>query len=212
VTGPIALYDAALRRAARGLDAPLHLVDRGGRRVRMVDAGHYTHPRRGDEGLLDRCGGPTLDLGCGPGRLTAALAARGVPVLGVDVSPTAVRQAHRRGASALLRDVFGPLPAEGRWHHALLIDGNIGIGGDPVRLLHRCAALIGPHGDVLVETEPPGARTWRGLFALADRVRVSDVFPWAFVAAQDLAGLAAHAGLAVAGTWTEAGRCFARLT
>ena len=32
----------------------------------------------------------------------------------------------------LRRDLFAPLPGEGRWHHVLLADGNIGIGGDPV--------------------------------------------------------------------------------
>ena len=59
----------------------------------------------GDDGLLDRCLGPTLDVGCGPGRLTAALLGRGVPCLGIDVSPVAVDIARGRGAAALHRDV-----------------------------------------------------------------------------------------------------------
>ena len=42
-----------------------------------------------------------------------------------------------RGVAALLRDVFDPVPGEGRWETALLADGNIGIGGDPVALLER---------------------------------------------------------------------------
>ena len=36
-----------------------------------------------------------------------------------------------RGATVLQRDIFGPLPGEGRWGTALLFDGNVGIGGDP---------------------------------------------------------------------------------
>ena len=41
----------------------------------------------------------------------------------------------RLGGPALRRSVFDPLPGEGRWGTALLLDGNIGIGGDPRALL-----------------------------------------------------------------------------
>ncbi len=81
--------------------------------------------------LVDACTGPTLDVGCGPGRLTAALARRGTPALGIDVCAEAVSQARLRGAAALRRDVFDPVPGEGRWHWVLLADGNIGIEGRP---------------------------------------------------------------------------------
>jgi hypothetical protein len=36
----------------------------------------------------------------------------------------------------------------------LLMDGNIGIGGDPADLLRRCAELVRPDGLVLVEVDP----------------------------------------------------------
>jgi hypothetical protein len=49
--------------------------------------------------------------------------------------------------SALCRDVYAaPLPGEGRWRRVLLADGNIGIGGDPPRLLRRCRRLAGAAG------------------------------------------------------------------
>ena len=35
--------------------------------------------------LLALCDGPTLDIGCGPGRMTEALSAQGHVVLGIDV-------------------------------------------------------------------------------------------------------------------------------
>ena len=89
--------------------------------------------------MLAHCVGPTLDVGCGPGRMSAHLAGRGRCVLGIDVVREAVDQTRARGVSALLRDVFAPLPGEGRWDTALLADGNIGIGGDPVALLRRVA-------------------------------------------------------------------------
>ncbi|MEV6930039.1 class I SAM-dependent methyltransferase, partial [Dactylosporangium sp. NPDC051485] len=147
-----------------------------------------------------------------PGRHTAALAARGRRVLGVDVSPQAVRYARRRGAPVLCQDLFQPLPGEGAWRGALLADGNIGIGGDPVRLLGRCRHLLGPAGEVLAELDPPGAGSWSGPVALAGPGRTSAPFAWAFVAADDIAAVARRAGLHATETWTEAGRWFARLT
>ena len=51
----------------------------------------------------------------------------------------------------LQRSVFDRLPGERRWGTVLLLDGNIGIGGDPVRLLRRCADLVRPRGQVLAE-------------------------------------------------------------
>lgn len=40
--------------------------------------------------------GPVLDVGCGPGHVTAHLAARGLAVRGVDLSPRMVEHARRR--------------------------------------------------------------------------------------------------------------------
>ncbi|MFD8685840.1 class I SAM-dependent methyltransferase [Streptomyces sp. NPDC059651] len=107
-----------------------------------------------DLSALRRCEGPVLDIGCGPGRLVAALAARGHRALGVDVSEAAVDRTQRLGGSALHRSVFDPLPGEGRWGTVLLVDGNIGIGGDPRLLLHRTADLLAPGGLLIAETAP----------------------------------------------------------
>lgn len=102
--------------------------------------------------LLAYCEGSVLDVGCGPGRLVAELAARGRPALGIDVSEAAVARTVRLGGQALHRSVFEPLPGEGRWGTALLVDGNIGIGGDPAALLHRTAQLLAPGGLLIAET------------------------------------------------------------
>ena len=99
-----------------------------------------------DAYLLDHCTGATIDVGCGPGRLTEGLAERGHVVLGIDVVHEAVRQTRQRGVSALVRDVFDAVPGEGRWQSALLADGNVGIGGDPVALLARLRAGARPAG------------------------------------------------------------------
>ncbi|MEV4132066.1 methyltransferase domain-containing protein [Dactylosporangium sp. NPDC049742] len=213
MSAPVALYGAALRRAARGEPAGMDLVDADGALVRPLDAGSWSGaPRPGDAQLVDRCTDGTLDLGCGAGRLTEAVAATGRRVLGVDVSPQAVRYARRRGAPVIRGNLFAPLPREGDWTCALLADGNIGIGGDPARLLRRCRGLIGGDGSVLVEVDPPGGRTWSGRVALTDADRTSTAFAWAFVSVDDIAAVARDAALRLAGTWTEAGRWFAHLT
>src|SRR5258705_13346196 len=43
-------------------------------------------------------GGPVLELACGSGRLTFPIAAAGVEIAGVDVSPAMIEQARKRSA------------------------------------------------------------------------------------------------------------------
>ena len=162
-----------------------------------------------DAWMVDRCDGPTLDLGCGPGRLVVALAERGVPALGVDVSVQAVQRCLERGAAVLHRDAFERLPGEGRWEHVVLADGNIGIGGDPVGLLRRCHALLADTGTVVLELEP-GAGLWQGAAHLeatsagpddgpdtTPGAMASAWFPWAVLGPDAVDDVAAEAGLAV---------------
>lgn len=167
----------------------------------------------GDTGLVRRCAGPTLDVGCGPGRLAAAVAQRGLPVLGLDISPAAVRIARNRGALVVQRSVFDALPGEGSWQHVLLADGNVGIGGDPARLLRRCGELVLPGGTVLTEVDPPGAPTRPCSVRIESATgRVSDSFPWAHVGTDHVDQVAAAAGLRVIQRWAEAERWFVTLS
>jgi SAM-dependent methyltransferase len=213
VSRALAQYGTILRQAARGRPVRVLLVDPYARRppVPLAPADWCGGLRDGDDGLLDRCTGATLDVGCGPGRLTEALTVRGRTALGVDTSAEAVRQARRRGAPVRHGCVFSPVPDEGAWRHVLLADGNIGIGGDPVRLLSRCRALLAPGGDVLVELDAPGSLTWQGIAALHHDGRTGPPFRWAAVAADDVEALAHRAALSTVECWGEAGRCFARL-
>ena len=96
-----------------------------------------------DATVMDRCRGPVLDIGCGPGRMVHALAERGLAAMGVDIAPMAVELTRSRGVPVLLRDLFSRVPGEGRWPTALVLDGNIGIGGDVDRVLERLDTLLG---------------------------------------------------------------------
>jgi SAM-dependent methyltransferase len=149
----------------------------------------------GERRLLTGLEGPVLDIGCGPGRLVGALAEAGRPALGIDPSPTAVEEAAARGAPVLQRSVFGPLPAEGRWGSALLVDGNIGIGGDPVGLLRRVRDLLEPGGTAVVEVEPPGQASAILHVRVCRSGPIGPWFPWARVSSDHIAGLAIEARL-----------------
>lgn len=159
-----------------------------------------------DEALLDLCVGPTIDVGCGPGRLAAGLAERGHVVLGIDVLGRAVGTAVRRGASALRRDVFETLPGEGRWRTALLADGNIGIGGDPASLLCRLRELLARDGRVVAELAPPGTRHGSGWATLRYGCDTSTQVRWSVVGVDDIDGLAALCGLLVGDVLELGGR------
>src|SRR4051794_5268018 len=124
--------------------------------VLALDPGRWHGTVTGAEArLLSSIEGPVLDVGCGPGRLLVGLGHRGVAALGIDPAPGAAASARRRGATVLQRSVFDPLPAEGRWMTVLLMDGNIGIGGDPGGGLGRRPGLGGPPGQPGLRTPPP---------------------------------------------------------
>ena len=164
-----------------------------------------------DEDVLARAAGPVLDVGCGPGRHVVALARRGSLAVGVDVSPVAVRIARERGATVVRASVFDRIPGAGRWGTALLLDGNIGIGGRPTALLARLQRLLRPDGLVLVELDAPGSAGGRTRIRLETVDEVSDWFRWAYVAADAIGGHAAEAGLRVRESWESDGRWFACL-
>jgi hypothetical protein len=115
--------------------------------------------------------------------------------LGVDPSPAAIDEATRRRAPALRRSVFDPLPGERRWGTVLLLDGNVGIGGDPVALLARAGALVRPGGVVVAEVDPPGTPTRALTVRVESRGGAGPWFPWARVSADGFGDLAVRAGL-----------------
>ena len=171
-------------------------------------------PDRADRSLLRRALGrglPTLDIGCGPGRLVTALQSRGLPALGVDVTRAAVARTVGLGGSALCRSVFERLPGEGRWGTALLADGNVGIGGDPAALLRRVAQLLAHDGRLLVEVERERIDERLSVRLEDGRGRLGDPFPWARIGPDDAIRVASTAGLHPTGHWRADGRTFLEL-
>lgn len=193
-------------------EAPVTVLRRHDGGVVPLDVAQWAAPadpveQRRFEGIV----GPVLDIGCGPGRLVVALAERGVAALGVDASPVAVGQATQRNAAALVRSVFDPMPGVGRWRTALLFDGNIGIGGDPARLLDRVSELLARGGLAVVEVAEPGS----GLHRFPARIERGDArspwFPWAVVGAEAIIEVAADCGFRLQATVADEGRWFVEL-
>lgn len=184
-------------------------VDGGGtialdvRRWRSEPDGH-------EAALLTQLADPVLDIGCGPGRVPSALAASGRLALGIDLAPAAAEEAARRGAPVLRRSVFSPLPGEGRWGTALLLDGNVGIGGDPLTLLRRCRDLVRAGGHVIAEVAPPGIATRPLTVRVEEGPHAGPWFAWAVVGVDGWASVAGEAGLRPDAFDTAGSRWFGR--
>lgn len=202
----ISAYDAAFSGKTT------HVVDHVGR-LAPFEVGQWSGaPDWVDRELfVEPCRGATIDIGCGPGRLVAEIGSRGVPAMGIDVSAEAVRQTRLRGALALRRDVFGVVPGEGRWEYALLADGNLGIGGDPVRLLARLREVLAPGGAVIAEVADDGVGVVRERRRLRVDGHLSAHFEWAVVGLDAIEAVAADAGLRVVDTRSVGGRHAATL-
>jgi SAM-dependent methyltransferase len=202
-------FDEAFTRALRGERCVVHGMDVAPAELPL--ASWTSHARGSDRRLLAHCVGSTLDIGCGPGRMSQHLAQAGACVLGIDVVAEAVRQTRARGAGALLRDVFDPVPGEGRWDTALLADGNIGIGGNPPRLLRRVHELLAPGGRVVADVAAPGSGLRTHLVTLECAGLRSEAFPWARVGAERVGPLAVLAGFSVSVLDRIGGRWYAVL-
>jgi SAM-dependent methyltransferase len=205
--GALAPYETSLAGAG-----PLAMLADDGDCIALDVERYLDAVTAADETVLDRCRGPVLDVGCGPGRMVAALAERGVAALGVDIAPMAVELTRSRGVPVLLRDLFARVPGEGRWPTALVIDGNIGIGGDVDRILRRIDRLLAADGRAVVETaaDPATDRTMLVRFARAG-VTTGPPFAWSVIGGHALAARAGRVGFGLLDAWTADGRHFVEL-
>jgi SAM-dependent methyltransferase len=163
-----------------------------------------------DRSALEGLTGPLLDVGSGPGRMIRAAMATGLEAYGVDADPAAVETSRAVGLPVLDGSVFDPLPLEGEWASVLLLDGNIGIGGDVAVLLARCGELLRRGGVLVVEADADPARDDVAECRVRDSEGgESDAFPWSRVGLPAL--LRAAHDFALDRVWELRGRWFVRL-
>jgi SAM-dependent methyltransferase len=218
---PLELFSRAL---IAGGSAAVRVVDAAGADLGHLPLARYLGPAGEDElDLLRSLPAPVLDVGCGPGRHVSALVRDGVQALGIDVSAEAVRMTRQRGGRALRRSIFDALPRTGQWGSALLLDGNIGIGGHPGRLLERVSELLRPGGLIVVEVDGDGDHEVDGEVdgdaarGGARHVRLEGVglrshwFPWGALDRVGIHALAAELGLGIREEHVIAGRDLAVL-
>ncbi len=205
----LSVYEDALLGAPEGGGA-LHAVGEDGSR-RALPLGRWLGtPDGAEETVLGRAIGPVLDIGCGVGRHVVALRGRGVRAVGVELSPVAAAIARERGAEVIQASVFEH-PTTSEWRTILLLDGNIGIGGDATRLLRRAASLLRPRGAVLVELEAPATAPRAQRVRLEGAWATSDWVPWHFVGDDEIDALAAATGFESVDRWRAGDRWFAQL-
>jgi SAM-dependent methyltransferase len=100
-------------------------------------------------GEVARADRPVADVGCGPGHVTAHLAERGLPTLGIDAAPGMIEVARRRYPELpFLVGVFDKLPvADGGWAGVVAAYSLIHLDRDGRRRafaeLHRAIAAGG---------------------------------------------------------------------
>jgi hypothetical protein len=143
--------------------------------------------------------------------MVVALNRSGRPALGVDMSAAAVRASLSRGGPALQRRIADPLPAEGRWGTALLVDSNIGMGGDLTALLTRCRALVAPGALLVCEVDPDPDRDDVHQLVLSAAGWTSAVLPWGRVGSRAVVRVASRLDLVVVEEWASGGRVFLTL-
>jgi SAM-dependent methyltransferase len=103
--------------------------------------------------------GRVLDLGCGAGRVSLHLQNRGLEVVGVDVSPLAVKVARKRGFAAARIGTVATAVKEGELFDTILLLGNnLGLlAGERQgrRMLRRLAQLATDEGRILAGSYDP---------------------------------------------------------
>lgn len=127
-------------------------------------------------GALEGIGARVLDLGCGTGRLTLALADAGHVVTGIDPAPASLEAARAKPGADLVRWILGTLtdhPADDLGGALALTDAEFDVAvmtshvaqffvsdDEWARTLAALARVIVPGGILTFDSRDPRARKW----------------------------------------------------
>lgn len=130
-------------------------------------AARYDDVPRGDEAaavaFLERlaAGGPALELAIGTGRIALPLAARGVPVHGIDLAPAMIAQLRRKPGGdqiPVTLGSFADVPVAGRFRLIYVVFNtlfNLLTQDEQVRCFENVAAHLTEDGAFVVEAFVP---------------------------------------------------------
>ncbi len=101
--------------------------------------------------------GRVLDIGCGPGRVTLYCQEQGHEVVGIDISPQAIKTAQLRGAqdARVMSITQASRKALGIFGTIIMFGNNFGLFGNPKRakwLLRRFYGMTTADGRILAES------------------------------------------------------------
>ena len=92
----------------------------------------FKHWPRHQQAAMKYVRGRVLDVGCGAGRWCLYLQKRGLPVVGIDASPLAVRTSRKRGVKDARLLPFTQIHRGlGRFDTILMMGNNFGLFGSP---------------------------------------------------------------------------------
>jgi len=109
--------------------------------------------------------GRVLDIGCGAGRVALHLQRKGHEVVGIDISPMAVKTARLRGVhDARVLSITEVSPRLGRFDTLVMYGNNFGLLGGPKRarwLLPRFHRITNPGARIVAVSNDPYKTTVR---------------------------------------------------
>jgi len=119
----------------------------------------YRHWPTAEKTALRSARGRILDIGCGAGRVALYLQEKGFYVLGVDVSPLAVKVCRARGLkNARAMSVTQVSPALGTFDTIILFGNNFSLAGNPKRgrwLFRRFHRMTSGDAVILAQSVDP---------------------------------------------------------